>query len=393
MPNFVDCAVFRPFSSEEFSRRSVLLAGLGIPEAAFVVGCVAAVKKDHKRLDYLIREFALIHNVGGALRAATGPGRSQEITVAAAERASHIEEERIPREAAKAAKGNNILNMDEQDIQDGVLGDFPSESSCASCISMFNASSFPFLLIAGAKTSETLELVALAESLIPGRYKIMTDCDRARMPDLYHVMDVFVLTSLFEMMPIALLEALASGLPCLVNRHPVLEWMVGVEERSVGSGQCAVGKGQRVDKSASREAAKNAKGSNSSNIDEQDRQDGEFVDFSPELSCISCSSMLNPSLDAEAPTAHCSLRTAHSSAPTGGMSIDMSREGALAQALAGLTPEWLERHGRQARERALKMFSKEAVIGQYVDYYRDVLNPSLDADASTAHREGVRCET
>ena len=29
------------------------------------------------------------------------------------------------------------------------------------------------------------------------------------------------------MMPIALLEATASGLPCLVHRHPVMEWIIG----------------------------------------------------------------------------------------------------------------------------------------------------------------------
>jgi len=36
-----------------------------------------------------------------------------------------------------------------------------------------------------------------------------------------------LLCSLKEMMPIALLEAIASGLPCIVNRHPVLEWITG----------------------------------------------------------------------------------------------------------------------------------------------------------------------
>jgi glycosyltransferase involved in cell wall biosynthesis len=29
------------------------------------------------------------------------------------------------------------------------------------------------------------------------------------------------------MMPVALLEAMASGLPCVVNRQPVVEWMIG----------------------------------------------------------------------------------------------------------------------------------------------------------------------
>src|SRR5207247_8201256 len=35
------------------------------------------------------------------------------------------------------------------------------------------------------------------------------------------------LGSLFEMMPIALIEATASGVACVVNRHPVVEWMTG----------------------------------------------------------------------------------------------------------------------------------------------------------------------
>ena len=56
MPNFVDCAVFRPVQSR--AEKQTLLAGLGIPEGVFVIGCVAAVKKDHKRIDYLIQEFA-----------------------------------------------------------------------------------------------------------------------------------------------------------------------------------------------------------------------------------------------------------------------------------------------------------------------------------------------
>jgi glycosyltransferase involved in cell wall biosynthesis len=47
------------------------------------------------------------------------------------------------------------------------------------------------------------------------------------MAQLYRTADLFVLGSLKEMMPIAILEAAASGLPCLVNAHPVMQWMVG----------------------------------------------------------------------------------------------------------------------------------------------------------------------
>ena len=57
----------------------------------------------------------------------------------------------------------------------------------------------------------------------------------------------------------------------------------------------------------------------------------------------------------------------------GGMTLDMSQAQALANALAGLSSEWLALHGRQARERAVKMFSTEAVIGQYVEYYKEIV--------------------
>ena len=47
------------------------------------------------------------------------------------------------------------------------------------------------------------------------------------MAELYRAADIFTLGSLKEMMPIALLEATASGLPCVVHRHPVMQWMIG----------------------------------------------------------------------------------------------------------------------------------------------------------------------
>jgi glycosyltransferase involved in cell wall biosynthesis len=85
----------------------------------------------------------------------------------------------------------------------------------------------PYLLVAGARQDETDEVVELARRLAPERIRFLLDCPRADMPAFYAALDAFVLPSLFEMMPIAVLEALASGLPVLANRHPVLEWMVG----------------------------------------------------------------------------------------------------------------------------------------------------------------------
>ena len=56
------------------------------------------------------------------------------------------------------------------------------------------------------------------------------------------------------------------------------------------------------------------------------------------------------------------------------MAIDMSREGAVAEVLGSLTPEWVRTIGRQARERAEAMFSREAVITKYVQYYGEVMS-------------------
>jgi len=280
LPNFVDCEVFKPIAGG----RQAIRANLGIPEDAFVIGCVAAVKKHHKRIDYLINEFARLSN-----------------------------------------DGKTRTNIDRQDRQDRNLDPIIPKPSCISCPSMLN----PYLLIAGAKTDETPELLALAESLIPGRYKIMTDCSRAQMPDLLRSMDVFVLTSLFEMMPIALLEALATGLPCVVNAHPVLEWMTGVEE----------------EKSIEQKETKEKKGEGLVSAFGGGRNSSLFPSF--------------PSVQTSS---------------AGGEAIDMRQEGSLAAALGGLTPEWLAHHGRQARERAVAMFSTEAVIGEYVKYYGEVMS-------------------
>jgi glycosyltransferase involved in cell wall biosynthesis len=84
-----------------------------------------------------------------------------------------------------------------------------------------------WLVVAGGWETETDELVAEAKERLGDRVRFLVRFPRSRMPELYRAADVFCLGSLMEMMPIALLEATASGLPCLVNRHPVMEWMIG----------------------------------------------------------------------------------------------------------------------------------------------------------------------
>jgi glycosyltransferase involved in cell wall biosynthesis len=84
-----------------------------------------------------------------------------------------------------------------------------------------------WLVVAGGWEAQTNELVAEGERLLGDRVRFLVRFPRPRMPELFRMVDVFALCSLFEMMPIALIEAAASGLPCVVNKQPVMEWMTG----------------------------------------------------------------------------------------------------------------------------------------------------------------------
>ena len=144
--NFVDTDRFRPGPAKEL--RSVY----GLRPDSLVVLCVAAVKRHHKRADYLVREVARLKE----------------------------------------------------------RSDAPVE-----------------LLVVGARTGQTDEVMALADELLGEAAHFLLDQPRARMPEIYRLGDVFALASLKEMMPIALLEAMATGLPCVVSTHPVVGWMAG----------------------------------------------------------------------------------------------------------------------------------------------------------------------
>jgi glycosyltransferase involved in cell wall biosynthesis len=51
--------------------------------------------------------------------------------------------------------------------------------------------------------------------------------ERSTLPSLYRAVDIFAIGSLHEMLGIAILEALSSGLPITCNRTPVFEWVAG----------------------------------------------------------------------------------------------------------------------------------------------------------------------
>ncbi len=92
----------------------------------------------------------------------------------------------------------------------------------------------PFLLIAGARAPDTPAMEAVAAALGKNVALVVTDVPRDRMPQLYRAIDLFVMTSSIEMMPVALLEAMASGCPAVVTDLPVLRWILGAQGETEG---------------------------------------------------------------------------------------------------------------------------------------------------------------
>ena len=147
IPNFINTGVFRPGRSDS------LRDELGIPRDALVVLTTAAIRRDHKRIDYLLDEFA------------------------------------------------HFLRT--------------------------NLSRPTWLVVAGGWERETDELVQRGCQMLGDRVRFLVRFPRERMAELYRLADLFTLCSLREMLGIVLLEASASGLCCIVHRHPVMQWVVG----------------------------------------------------------------------------------------------------------------------------------------------------------------------
>lgn len=70
------------------------------------------------------------------------------------------------------------------------------------------------------------EIDALAEGLLPGRYRRMTVAS-SQMPNLYRSADAFLHLSRDESFGNVYIEALVTGLPCVVHDYPLTRWIYG----------------------------------------------------------------------------------------------------------------------------------------------------------------------
>jgi len=147
IPNFVDGSRFNRIARTEARKK------LALPDDAVVLLTVSAIKRDHKRIDWLLREFTELRQIIPAMRI--------------------------------------------------------------------------YLVVAGGWESDTDELITQAQLRHGDFVKFLVRFPSERMADVYATADIFTLCSLREMMPIALLEAMASGLPCVTHDYPVAAWMTG----------------------------------------------------------------------------------------------------------------------------------------------------------------------
>ncbi|MEW6303162.1 MAG: glycosyltransferase family 4 protein [Verrucomicrobiota bacterium] len=83
------------------------------------------------------------------------------------------------------------------------------------------------LVSAGVEEDGAEDVRASVRAALGQRAIFVGRVERARMPQLYHAADVYSLGSLAEPFSIAILEALASGLPVVHHADDVMRWQTG----------------------------------------------------------------------------------------------------------------------------------------------------------------------
>ena len=84
----------------------------------------------------------------------------------------------------------------------------------------------PFLLMVGAEEDETPPLRAHAAELLGADGYAMRSVPREQVAELLEASDVFVLASLWEGLPLALIEAMSHGLPCVAHDYPTTAFVL-----------------------------------------------------------------------------------------------------------------------------------------------------------------------
>ncbi len=82
------------------------------------------------------------------------------------------------------------------------------------------------MLVVAGDGIRRAEIDALAEGLLPGRYRRLV-VPSAKMPDLYRCADAFLHLSRDEAFGNAYVEAMVTGLPCVVHDYPLTRWIYG----------------------------------------------------------------------------------------------------------------------------------------------------------------------
>jgi glycosyltransferase involved in cell wall biosynthesis len=89
----------------------------------------------------------------------------------------------------------------------------------------------PFVLLVGQPEAETDGLRALAAERLGAEGHSIRSVPRSEVDDLLRASDAFVLPSLAEGLPRALIEAMAHGLPCLAHDYPIAHYALGEHGR------------------------------------------------------------------------------------------------------------------------------------------------------------------
>ncbi len=94
------------------------------------------------------------------------------------------------------------------------------------------------LVLAGASDSESTDLLEEIKPLLGERLIVLQDVPRADMPALYQAANLYVICSLKEVMSNSILEAMATGLPCVGHHWGSTEWAIA-DGGSIIDMQCA----------------------------------------------------------------------------------------------------------------------------------------------------------